>query len=265
MTGSASIPQIIQALASRAGAHWLLLFDFDGTLVDVVTSPKGGTLSHTTRSLLEALLERDDCTLGIVSGREIGELRDASMLGSRAWLSGAHGYEIEGPGGEFVHPAIDEAREAFIAVAATMGKELRAFPGVSVERKRAALVLHSLAADPAVATRAKERFLEIAQPFLAAGEVRVHAGRVAFELLAPAEWNKGNAVHWIRAQVVAQHGTTVATLYAGDDVTDEDAFRALGADDVAVAVGDRPSQAPFRIGGPADVQRLLHALLDARG
>jgi alpha,alpha-trehalase len=261
---SDAIPAILQTLNSRAGAHWLLLFDFDGTLADVVSSPDGGTLPDSTHGLLDALIERVDCTVGIVSGREISELRQRTALGPAAWLAGAHGFEIEGPGGAFVHPAIDEARDAFIAVAAQMGKELHRFPGVAVERKRAALVLHTLAAEPALGVRARERFLEIAQPLIAAHRVRLHAGRVAYELLVPADWNKGHAVRWIRSQVVAARGRAVVTLYAGDDVTDEDAFTALDPDDIAIVVGDRPSQASFRVGGPAHVHRLLRALVDAR-
>ena len=258
------IPGILQALGVRAGAHWLMLFDFDGTLVDIVTSPDGGTISDTTHGLLDALVERDDCTVGIVSGREIAELQQRTALGERAWLAGAHGFEIEGPGGAFVHPAIDEARDAFISVASQMRRELPRFPGVAVERKRAALVLHTLSAGPQVGATARARFLEIAQPLLAADRVRLHAGRVAFELLAPADWHKGHAVHWIRSQVVARHGQALVTLYVGDDVTDEDAFGALGAGDVAIAVGDRPSQAPFRVSDPSHVQQLLRALVDAR-
>ncbi|MBL8142323.1 MAG: trehalose-phosphatase [Acidobacteria bacterium] len=255
---------ILRAFRARAGAHWLLLFDFDGTLVDVVTSPDGAKISDTTHGLLDALIERDDCTVGIVSGREISDLRQRTALGSTAWLAGAHGFEIEGPDGTFVHPAIDDARETFIAIATQVRKELHRFPGVAVERKRAALVLHTLAADAGVGARARERFIEVSQPYMAADKVRLHAGRVAFELLAPANWNKGNAVHWIRSQVVARRGQPVLTLYAGDDVTDEDAFGALDEGDVALVVGDRPSQAPFRVRGPADLQRVLHALVDAR-
>ena len=255
---------ILRTLSARAGAHWLLLFDYDGTLVDVVTSPAGGVIADTTHGLLEALVERDDCTVGIVSGREISELRERTSLGPRAWLAGAHGYEIDGPEGSFVHPAIDEAREAFLAVAAGMGKELHRFPGVAVERKRAALVLHTLASPLDVALRARERFLDVAQPFINERRVRLHAGRVAFELLAPADWDKGDAVRWIRAQVVARRGQPVVALYAGDDVTDEDAFEALGDGDVPIAVGSRPSSAPFKVAGPGDVQRILRTLVDAR-
>ena len=182
---------ILRAFRARAGAHWLLLFDFDGTLVDVVTSPDGAKISDTTHGLLDALIERDDCTVGIVSGREISDLRQRTALGSTAWLAGAHGFEIEGPDGTFVHPAIDDARETFIAIATQVRKELHRFPGVAVERKRAALVLHTLAADAGVGARARERFIEVSQPYIDADQVRLHAGRVAFELLAQEAARRG--------------------------------------------------------------------------
>ena len=57
-----------------------------------------------------------------------------------------------------------------------------------------------------------------------------------------------------------------AVLFAGDDVTDEDAFAALSpADgDVTVKVGDGETAAGLRVGSPAEVAELLHALADLR-
>ena len=53
-------------------------------------------------------------------------------------------------------------------------------------------------------------------------------------------------------------------LYAGDDTTDEDAFRALGPEAVTIAVGRRPREARFRTPGPGSLARWLQRLEHAR-
>jgi trehalose 6-phosphate phosphatase len=37
------------------------------------------------------------------------------------------------------------------------------------------------------------------------------------------------------------------TVYLGDDVTDEDGFRALGPEDVTVKIGEGPTEARHRV------------------
>ena len=53
-------------------------------------------------------------------------------------------------------------------------------------------------------------------------------------------------------------------LYAGDDTTDEDAFRALRAPSVTIAVGPGPKAAGFRTSGPPALSRWLRRLAEAR-
>jgi trehalose 6-phosphate phosphatase len=49
-------------------------------------------------------------------------------------------------------------------------------------------------------------------------------------------------------------------MYAGDDVTDEDAFGALPPGGLGVVVGSRPSMASFRLANPDAVEALLRML-----
>jgi trehalose 6-phosphate phosphatase len=55
-----------------------------------------------------------------------------------------------------------------------------------------------------------------------------------------------------------------AVAYFGDDVTDEDAFRALGPRDVTVKVGDGETAARFRVEHPEDAAEALIRLHESR-
>ena len=66
-------------------------------------------------------------------------------------------------------------------------------------------------------------------------------------------------------QLQSRWGIT-ATLFAGDDATDEAAFEALQQGDVGVKVGPEPSAAEWRLSDPAavvDVLERLHVLRQA--
>ena len=76
--------------------------------------------------------------------------------------------------------------------------------------------------------------------------------------LAVTDADKGTALRRLAGELGA-----AGVLYLGDDVTDEDAFRALGADDVTVKVGDGETAARHRVADLAGVRALLERLLAA--
>ena len=70
---------------------------------------------------------------------------------------------------------------------------------------------------------------------------------------------KGEAVEHLRRYVAAD-----AVFYAGDDVTDEDAFAALLPHDVGVKSGEGTTEAGFRVAGPTEIAAVLSALATFR-
>jgi trehalose 6-phosphate phosphatase len=56
-----------------------------------------------------------------------------------------------------------------------------------------------------------------------------------------------------------------AVLYAGDDVTDEDALGSLGPGDLGILVGDRPSAARVRVDSIPKMAAALAFLAQERG
>ena len=71
--------------------------------------------------------------------------------------------------------------------------------------------------------------------------------------------DKGDAI-----RALAQRTRAANTLYLGDDVTDEDAFAALGPDDLGIKVGPGPTVAGHRLDAPPSVGHFLHHLAERR-
>jgi trehalose-phosphatase len=59
----------------RAGCRLSLLFDYDGTLTPIVERPCLARLAQGTRDLLQALARVPGVGVGIISGRELTDLR----------------------------------------------------------------------------------------------------------------------------------------------------------------------------------------------
>ena len=77
------------------------------------------------------------------------------------------------------------------------------------------------------------------------------------EIRPRVEWDKGNAVTWIRRQL----GQPAALpIVVGDDLTDENAFEAFD-DAITICVDpQRPTGAKYRVESPAEVREFLEWL-----
>ena len=117
-----------------------------------------------------------------------------------------------------------------------------------------AIALHYRARDDGArrAVEAVER--------LAASEPSLHfrRGSMVAELVVTHS-DKGVAIRRLSHRAGA-----TATVFFGDDLTDEDAFAALDQGDVGVKVGAGESVAPVRVDSPAEVVSQLSALAEAR-
>jgi trehalose 6-phosphate phosphatase len=72
--------------------------------------------------------------------------------------------------------------------------------------------------------------------------------------------DKGTALRRLIAESDA-----AAAMYLGDDVTDEDGFRALRPGDLAVKIGDGATAARYRVPDPAGALAVLRRLGDLLG
>jgi trehalose 6-phosphate phosphatase len=242
---------------ASAGRHLLLLLDFDGTLAEFDTDPEAVFLTDERRRLLLEIHDRKDATVAIVSGRRLADVRARARLPPDNYHAGLHGLEIEGHGDRFEHPDVKKGIGLVRELIAELSGDFDRIEGVFVEDKTLSAVVHfrgasaeDIAKVPAMVTRRVQGHLD-------SGELRIMLGAGMIEILPNIDWNKGHAVAWIRDRVAAASPLPTVSVYIGDDVTDQDAFAALGQDGVSVAASSRVSGADFQIDGPSEVEALL--------
>ena len=243
----------------RGDRHLLLLLDFDGTLCEFDPDPDAVHLPDRRRELLLDSREPPGVTLGIVTGRRLEDVRRRTQLGSGTYYAGLHGLQISGPGVTFVHPDVAKASTALRQLAYALTVDFEGMPGVFVEDKTYSIAVHFREASAFDAARVPEIVERHAASLIAGGTLRRMNGAAIIELLPGIEWNKGNAVAWIREMVASTHADP-AVVYIGDDVTDEDGFKAVRSTGLAIAASDRVTGAHFHIDGPPVVEQLLRAI-----
>ncbi len=222
----------------------LLFLDYDGTLAPIVDDPAAAHPHPDVPALVAALAAAHPVV--VVTGRDLAALGRLLVDGEGAPVAvravGLHGVE-EGQPGSVARRATDAHQDDLDRLRAAVPE----VEGVWVEDKGAAFAVHyRKAADERAAREALEAWVEGAPDGLA-----TIWGKTVVEL-RPAGVSKGTAV----TAVAAEHpGRT--PVYLGDDVTDEDAFRALQAlrqPAVTVKVGEGETVAGHRL---ADVEAVV--------
>jgi trehalose-phosphatase len=259
--GAAGVAAAIAAVkARRGGRRLLLLSDFDGTLCEFQPTPEAVWLEPGRRRLLAALARRPGVTVGLVSGRRLDDLRRRARIDEPVYYAGLHGLEIVGNGGTtFVHERVAETRGLLQVLARALTAHLTALDGVRLENKQLSVAVHTRQASPDDRSEARRIVERIVGPHLDRSTFRLLPGSSVMEIMPNIAWTKGDAVRWIQADVERRYGPCWP-VYLGDDVTDEDAFRAVGGDGLTIIVGARPSAAELRLPGPPAVEAWLRAL-----
>ena len=103
-----------EALADRFehSAEWLLIFDYERTLIPETRRPCETRLSEIVRRKLRRLTRRGNCAVAVISERSLSELRHRVAIHHLIYM-GSHGSEIEGNGWGFSLPAGGEAGRPF--------------------------------------------------------------------------------------------------------------------------------------------------------
>jgi trehalose 6-phosphate phosphatase len=244
-------------------AQAALFFDVDGTLAPIVQRAQDAQVPADT-SLLLGRLSRRYASVACISGRAAADVRRLVGVGGIEY-AGLHGAELLEPDTLRARVLPEFARhmpevQGFARARDT--SELRRLR-VRIEDKGPIVTFHWRGAPDEPAAEARVR--QISEEAESEG-LWTHWGRKVLEVRPPVPIGKDRAVRELLARTPVR-----AALYAGDDVTDLDAFEALGEVETPVRVGVRSEEGPAEIVERADVvvdgiegmQRLL-ADLDAR-
>ena len=227
-----------------------VLCDIDGTLAPIVRDPADAAVPAKTRDALGELVRRY-ALVACVSGRRAVEARRLVGLAELAY-AGNHGLEVLRPGAEEANldPAIDSETGAARSFLLGRGAADIRGAGLRLEDKGPIQALHWRAATDQEASERLAR--EIAAEAREAG-LEPHWGRKVLEIRPVAEIDKGTAVRRL-----LDGGQVELALFAGDDRTDLDAFRALrslvATGDLrgAVCIGVASDEAPPELTAEAD-------------
>lgn len=223
--------------------------DFDGTLVEIAEQPQSVSLLTPTRDALARLSRATAGAVAIVTGRDISDV-DFLIAPLRLPVAGVHGLtRRDGAGALHGLPS-----GAFLVDGeAALLRFANANPGVLVERKAGALALHyrarpdleasSIATVEAIAERHEN--------------VRVTRGKMVVEARRGGA-DKGTA---IAAFLTEPPFFRRRPVFAGDDVTDEDAFALVAArGGITIKIGDGASLAEHRAASTAEFIHWLATL-----
>ena len=205
-----------------------LFLDVDGALAPIVPRPEDARVPDETREELRRLNERY-ALVACISGRAGADALRIVGVPELVYV-GNHGLELDDGAAEW-----GERLQRFLAEVA--------WP--ATENKRLTASLHYRGSQDEGAARAA---LEDVKARAEREGFVARFGRKVLEILPPIDAHKGTAVR----QLLAERSLRRA-LYAGDDTTDLDGFRALDGLDVSVRIAVASKEGPAELREAADL------------
>jgi trehalose 6-phosphate phosphatase len=231
-----------------------LLLDIDGTLLDLMPTPREVWVPPELAVTLNGLVAATSGALALVSGRSLNDI-DLIFAPARFPAVGGHGAEMrltaEDDAAAPLAPQLDKELKRRLAAIA------RISPGILLEDKGYSLALHYRLAPHA--KDAIEAGIALIRADMPEAAVEVLPGKCVFEI-KPAGFTKANGV-----RALMQHAPFAGRrpLFIGDDVTDESVFAIMPEmEGLAFSVGRRADGVNGHFDAPRDVREFLAQLLD---
>ncbi|GAN54556.1 trehalose-phosphatase [Tanticharoenia sakaeratensis] len=190
------------------------MLDFDGALVEIAPTPDAVVVPPELIRTLTTLRDKCGGALAIVTGRPIAQV-DHFLPGIPFAIAGEHGVAMRrSPDGATERASLPVLPAQWLEQADKLAKD---WPGVTIERKQAGLVLHF---------RGRPDSAELLRQAVDGWQVEksgfhVQAAKMAWEI-RPEGIDKGHAVASLLEQAPF---TGRRPIFVGDDVTDLDGVR----------------------------------------
>jgi trehalose 6-phosphate phosphatase len=225
--------------------HWLLAFDFDGTLATFTNDPNNSVMSAAAMDNLTQLAFAR--TVAVVSGRALADLRE--RLPCAVLKIGNHGAE-----GLWGSPAVEDGARACVKTWIDSAARIKPETECWIENKGLSISIHWRAAqDIATAMRDANEIAIQLYP-----RARIIPGEMILNCLPPALPDKGLAM-----QRLLQQEAKGRALFIGDDWTDATIFRSGDPRITGIQVGQYDLGAAWRVPDQAFVEVILRTMAQA--
>jgi trehalose 6-phosphate phosphatase len=230
-----------------------VLLDIDGTLLDLMPTPREVWVPPGLAKTLRRLHERTGGALAMVSGRSLNDI-DLIFAPDQFPAVGGHGAEMRIRGdSEAVSPAPPMDKELKLRLAAIA----KLSPGILLEDKGYSLALHYRLAPHA--EKAIYEAVSLIRADLPNAPIEVLPGKCVCEI-KHSGFNKATGV---RELMKYEPFKGRRPFFIGDDVTDETVFAIMpDMDGLAFSVGRRAMGVAGHFDAPDDVRQFLAHLLD---
>ncbi|XIA65458.1 trehalose-phosphatase [Bradyrhizobium sp. TZ2] len=231
-----------------------ILLDIDGTLLDLMPTPREVWVPPGLAKTLNRLVERTKGALALVSGRSLNDI-DLIFAPDLFPAVGGHGAEMR----------LELDSEAVAAHAPPMDRELKRrlaaiaklSPGILLEDKGYSLALHYRLAPHA--EKAIYAAVSLIRADLPNAPIEVLPGKCVCEI-KHSGFTKASGVLELMTHEPFKGRRP---LFIGDDVTDETVFAIMpDLDGLAFSVGRRAKGVAGHFDAPSDVREFLTHLLD---
>lgn len=223
-----------------------LFLDFDGTLVDIADTPDGIDVPSDLSEMLNALRDRLNGRLALVSGRTVSDL-STYVSDFSGPIYGSHGGELAVDGEVIPLSVASDELDQMTSAADTFCAERE---GLALERKPLGFAIH-FRSNPDLEGDVR-LFME--NRVAETEGVKLQPAKMAFEI-KPDTVGKDIAIE----DAIERFGWRGRDLWMiGDDVTDEAGFRVvntLGGGSIKVGEGD--TVATHRMASPQEVLHFL--------
>jgi trehalose 6-phosphate phosphatase len=254
-------------LREIAGSPHLFFFlDYDGTLTPIVARPGMARLSQKQREILLELSQQRNVRIGVISGRTLEDVKKCVGIPGIIY-AGNHGLELERSKTKRVHPAAIAFRHVIRTLIPRLELAYAFLPEILIENKTFSVSVHFRQLSEDRIEFAKMILLRETGDLLSKSKIVLAEGKKVWEIRPPTEWNKGRTVLWLLGNLSGHGQRAALPVYIGDDVTDEDAFKAIGDRGITIRVTEDPSEpstAQYHLHSPDEVYDFFEKILRLR-
>ncbi len=240
----------------------LLLLDYDGTLAPFKVERDKAVPYPGVRETIRGLIEEPDLKIIIISGRQADEVVELLGLKHHPEIWGVHGMERLTEEDVRTSHSLSIGAEKALKEAAHEAESLGI--GSTMEKKSVSLAFHTRNMSRTETERINNIVTLKIFPITMGTGMELHKFDGGLEIRS-GDVNKGDAVNTLFQELGDEDD--IAAAYLGDDLTDEDAFKAMKGRGAAVLVREefRETLADIWIRPPRELIKFLDRWKRRRG